>query len=175
MTLFIILGGVGLALLLVTLIFGDFLDFDGGGLVSLPGIAVGLVLFGASGAITLSAGLDMIWVYVIAIMMGLVAYALAALVVRSLQRSSDGEARDVTGDTGVTMSRITVSTGEVYLDAPGEIERRQAFADEEIPQGVRIRVVRVYGPRVKVERETPAPADPAQPAAPDSPNAPASG
>ncbi|MGO2111874.1 MAG: NfeD family protein [Pseudoclavibacter sp.] len=171
MTLFIILGGVGLLLLLVTLIFGDFLDFDGGGLISVPGIAVGLVLFGGSGAITESAGLDTIWVYVIAIAMGLIAYALSAMVVRSLQRSSDGEARDVTGDTGVTMSRITVSTGEVYLDAPGEIERRQAFADEEIPQGVRIRVVRAYGPRLKIERETPAPTSQKAPESPTGPTA----
>lgn len=151
MTLFIILGGVGLALLLISLVFGDFLDFDGGGLVSIPGISIGLVVFGASGAITMSAGLDQLWVYVIAIAIGLVAYALAALVVRSLQRSSDGGARDVTGDTGLAMSQITMSSGEVSLDAPGEIERRLAFADADIEQGTRIRVVRMFGSRIKVE------------------------
>lgn len=152
MTLFIILGGVGLALLLISLVFGDFLDFDGGGLISIPGIAIGLVVFGASGAITTASGLDPLWVYVIATAVGLVAYALAALVVRSLQRSSDGEQRDVTGDTGLAMSRITQSTGEVSLDAPGEIERRLAFADVEIEQGSRIVVVRMFGSRVKVEK-----------------------
>lgn len=151
MTLFIILGGVGLALLLISLVFGDIFDFDGGGLISIPGIGIGLVVFGASGAITTAAGLHPLWVYLIATLVGLVAYALAALVVRSLQRSSDGEQRDVTGDTGLAMSRITQSTGEVSLDAPGEIERRLAFADTDIEQGTRIRVVRMFGSRVKVE------------------------
>lgn len=151
MTLFIILGGVGLALLLISLVFGDFLDFDGGGLISIPGIAIGLVVFGASGAITTTSGLDPLWVYVIATVIGIVAYALAALVVRSLQRSSDGEQRDITGATGLAMSRITQSTGEVSLDAPGEIERRLAFADADIEQGTRIHVIRMFGSRVKVE------------------------
>lgn len=164
MTLFIILGGVGLALLLVSLIFGDFFDFDGGGFISVPGIAIGLVVFGASGAITLSAGLGVLWVYVIALIVGIIAYALSALVVRSLQRSSDGEARDVTGDTGTAMSRITGSSGEVSLDGVGEIERRLAFADEEIPSGTRIRVVRAFGSRVKVERYDPRAAQAGDPA-----------
>lgn len=151
MTLFIILGAIGLALLIISLIFGDLFDFDGGGIISVPAIAVALVLFGASGAITTSAGLDPIWVYVVAIGCGIVAYLVAALTVRSLSRSSDGTPRDVSGDTGLAMSDITGSSGEVSLDGAGEIERRMAFADETIPQGTRIRVVQMYGSRIKVE------------------------
>lgn len=155
MTLFIILGAIGLGLLLVSLIFGDLFDFDGGGIISVPAIAVALVLFGASGAITTAADLDPIWVYVVAAACGLVAYALSAMIVRSLSRSSDGVPRDVAGDTGIAMSDITGSTGEVSLDGVGEIERRMAFADEAIPQGTRIRVVKMYGSRIKVERLVP--------------------
>lgn len=155
MTLFIILGAVGLALLVVSLIFGDLFDLDGGGLVSVPAIAVALVLFGASGAITTAAHLDPVWVYVVAAACGVVAYGLSALLVRSLSRSSDGTPRDVTDDTGIAMSDITGSSGEVSLDGAGEIERRMAFADETIPQGTRIRVVQMYGSRIKVERLVP--------------------
>ena len=156
MELFIIIGAVGLGALVLSLIFGDLFDgLDGGGLISIPGIAIALVMFGAAGAITTSAGLPQIWAYVVAIGLGVIAYVIAALVVRSLSRSNDGVPRDVTGDTGIAMSRITGSSGEVSLDGVGEIERRMAFSAAPIDEGTRIRVVRVFGSRVEVEPLTP--------------------
>ena len=55
---FLIVGGVGLALLLVSLILGDVFDhFEiGDGAVSGTALAVGLVVFGAAGALTASFG-----------------------------------------------------------------------------------------------------------------------
>ncbi|MGO2752070.1 MAG: NfeD family protein [Pseudoclavibacter sp.] len=154
MTVFIIIGAIGLGLLVFSLFFGEVLDVDAGGLLSVPGLAVALVVFGASGAITDSMGLPQFWAYIVAIVIGLIAYVGSALLVRNLSRSSDGVPRDVTGDTGTAMSRITNSSGEVALDGSHEIERRLAFADGEIEQGARIRVVQHLGSRVKVERES---------------------
>lgn len=150
MTIFIVLGAIGLGLLLVSLVFGDLLDIDGG-LISIPGIAVALVVFGASGALTSSFGLDQVWAYVVAIVIGLVAYIFAGRLIRSLARSSDGTPRDVAGDTGVATAPISAASGEVSLDGVGEIERRLAFSDTPIPAGARIRVVAMHGTRVKVE------------------------
>ncbi|KAB1660137.1 hypothetical protein F8O01_04220 [Pseudoclavibacter chungangensis] len=151
MTVFIIIGAIGLALLVVSFLFDGLFDLDGGGFISIPGIAIALTVFGASGALATSLSLDIVWAYVIAIGIGLVAYIGSALLIRSLARSSDGEARDVTGDTGIAKSDITSASGEVALDAAGEIERRQAFADEPISEGTRIRVVQAFGSRIKVE------------------------
>lgn len=162
MTVFIILGAIGLAVLVLSLIFGDIFDFDGG-IVSLPAIAIGLVVFGASGALTHSLGLEIIWAYVISIVIGVFAMLLAGYMVKKLASSSDGVPRNVTGDTGTAMSDITGSSGEVALDDPNEIERRLAFADEMIPQGTRIRVVKHLGSRVKVEPLlNPSPSSPTQ-------------
>ncbi|MDO5051367.1 MAG: NfeD family protein [Pseudoclavibacter sp.] len=148
MTVFLILGAIGLALLLFSLVFGDVFDVDGG-FLSLPGVGVALVVFGASGAITVSTGLPGVWVYIVSALVGMAAYAVAALAIRSLQRSSDGEPREVAGETGVATSRITPSSGEVSI--AGEVERRLAFSETEIEQGARIRVVRQHGARVEVE------------------------
>ena len=43
--------------------------------------------------------------------------------------------------------------GEVSLDGPHEIERRLAYSDEPLAEGVRIRVVEHSGTRVKVVAE----------------------
>lgn len=160
MTVFLILGAIGLVLIVLSLMFGDLFELDGG-FVSLPAIAVALVVFGASGAITIALGLGVIWAYLIAIAIGLLAYGLAAGMIRSLQRSGDGLPREVTGSTGTAMSRITTSSGEVSLDVVGEVERRLAFADAQIEQGTRIRVIEQHGTRVKVEPLGEAAADPA--------------
>lgn len=165
MTVFIIIGAVGLALLVLSFLFDGLFDLDGGGFISVPGIAIALTVFGASGALARSLDLDTLWAYVIAIAIGVIAYVGSALIIRSLARSSDGEARDVTGDTGIAKSDISTSSGEVALDGSGEIERRMAFSDAPIPEGTLIRVVEVFGSRIKVEplgRSTPL--DPAKPA-----------
>ena len=149
---FLIAGGVGLVLLLVSLVLGDLLDhFEvGDGAISSTALAVGLVVFGAAGALTISMGLDVVWGYVLATVLAIVAYVLSVLAVRSLTRSSDGTPPSAIGLTGVAKSDVSSAGGEVSLDGPGEIERRLAYSDAPIAEGARIRVVEHLGTRVKV-------------------------
>jgi membrane-bound ClpP family serine protease len=149
---FLIVGGVGLVLLLVSLVLGDLLDhFEvGDGAISSTALAVGLVVFGAAGALTVSMGLDVVWAYVLAGALAVLAYVLSVLVVRSLTRSSDGTPASAVGLSGVAKSDVSPSGGEVSLDGPGEVERRLAYSEGPIAEGARIRVVEHAGTRVKV-------------------------
>jgi membrane protein implicated in regulation of membrane protease activity len=149
---FLIVGGLGLTLLVVSLVIGDVLDhFEiGDGMFSGTALAVALTVFGAAGAITASSGLDLVWAYVLGAVLAVLAYVAAALAVRSLARSSDGVPASAIGLTGVATATIGESGGEVRLDGPAELERRLAFADAPIPEGTRVRVVEHSGGRVKV-------------------------
>ena len=149
---FLIVGGVGLAILLISLLLGDIFDhFEiGDGAISGTALGIAAVVFGAAGVLTSTAGLDLVWAYVLAIAFALVAYLLAVVFVRRLTKSSDGVPLSALGLTGVTRSTVSASGGEVSLDGPGEVERRLAYADETIAEGVRIRVVEHSGTRVKV-------------------------
>lgn len=149
---FLIVGGLGLTLLVVSLVIGDVLDhFElGDGILSGTALAVALTVFGAAGAITASSGLDLAWAYVLGAILAVLAYVAAALAVRSLTKSSDGVPVSAVGLTGIATAEIGESGGEVSLDGPGELERRLAFADAPIPEGARVRVVEHAGSRVKV-------------------------
>ena len=149
---FLIVGGLGLVLLVISLVLGDIFDhFDiGDGAISGTALAVGLVVFGAAGALTVTWGLDVVWAYVLAAVLAVVAYLLSAVAVRSLTRSSDGAPASALGLTGVAKSDVSSSGGEVSLDGPGEIERRLAWSDAPIAEGARIRVIEHAGTRVKV-------------------------
>lgn len=152
---FLIVGGVGVLLLFISLVLGDFFDsLDvGDGLFSATSLGVGAIVFGASGTLTLGAGLELVWAYVLAVVLALVAYILTAVLVRSLNRSSDGVPASAIGLSGVTRSDIGPAGGEVSLDGTHEVERRLAYSAEPIPEGVRVRVVGQTGMRVKVEPE----------------------
>jgi membrane protein implicated in regulation of membrane protease activity len=149
---FLIVGGVGLVVLLISLLLGDIFDhFEiGDGAISGTALGIAAVVFGAAGVLTSTAGLDLVRAYVLAIAFALVAYLLAVVFVRRLTKSSDGVPLSALGLTGVTRSTVSASGGEVSLDGPGEVERRLAYADETIAEGVRIRVVEHSGTRVKV-------------------------
>ena len=149
---FLIVGGLGLVLLVVSLVLGDVLDQLelGDGLISGTALGVGLTVFGAAGALTVSAGLDLVWAYVLAAVLAVAAYLASVVFVRSLARSSDGVPSSAVGLTGVATASITPSGGEVRLDGPGELERRLAWADVPIAEGSRVTVVEHAGSRVKV-------------------------
>ncbi len=161
MTPFLIVGGIGLVLVLVSLLFDEILDFLDG---AISGTAIGsaLVVFGASGAIAVSNGLPQWSAYLISAVIAVVVLIAVQLLIRSLRRSEDGAPSSPVGLYGVSRSTITTTSGEVSLDGPHEIETRLAFADETIPRDTRIRVIELQGSRVRVERATPvadAPAD----------------
>lgn len=152
---FLIIGGAGIVLLLISMIVGDIFDsFDiGDGAISGTGLGAAAVLFGASGAITITSGLPIWWAYIFALIAAVIAYVITQVAIKRLSSSSDGTPVDVTGSTGVSTADISPAGGEVSLDGPHEIERRLAFSDEPIPSGTRIRVVRVSGTKVQVEPE----------------------
>ena len=152
---FLIVGGIGLAVLLISLIVGDIFDhFDiGDGAISGTALGVAAVVFGASGVLTYTAGLDTVWAYVLAAVLAVLAYLVAVFFVKRLTRSSDGVPLSALGLSGVSRSDISPAGGEVSLDGPGEVERRLAYSDDPIPEGVRIRVVEHSGTRVKVVAE----------------------
>lgn len=151
---FLIVGGIGLLLVVFSLLFDEILDFLDG---ALSGTAVGsaLVVFGASGAIAYANGLPAWSAYLISAVVGIVVLVGVQLVIRSLKRSEDGEPSSPVGLYGVSRSTITTTSGEVSLDGPHEIETRLAFADETIPRDTRIRVIELQGSRVRVERAVP--------------------
>lgn len=149
---FLIVGGVGLVVLLISLLLGDIFDhFEiGDGAISGTALGVAAVVFGASGVLTTTGGFEQVWAYVLAAVLAIAAYVLAVFFIRRLTKSSDGTPVSAVGLTGVTRSPISPAGGEVSLDGPHEIERRLAYADHDIPEGVRIRVVEHSGTRVKV-------------------------
>jgi membrane-bound ClpP family serine protease len=149
---FLIVGGVGLVLLLVSFVIGDVMDHlgIGSGAVSGTALAIGLVVFGAAGALTVTGGLALVWAYVLALTLAWLAYLLVVVAIRAVNRSSDGTPASPVGLSGVATAPISAEGGEVRLDGPGEVERRLAFADEPIESGARVRVVEHEGTRVKV-------------------------
>jgi len=151
---FLIVGGIGLVLVIFSLMFDEILDFLDG---ALSGTAVGsaLVVFGASGAIAVSNGLPDWTAYLISAVVAVVVFVGVQLLIRSLRRSEDGAPSSPVGLYGVTRSNVTTTSGEVSLDGPHEIETRLAFADEPIPRDTRIRVIELQGSRVRVERAVP--------------------
>ena len=152
---FLIVGGIGLALVLVSLVFDEILDFLDG---ALSGTAVGsaLVVFGAAGAVAVANELPDWSAYLISAVIGIVVFVGVQVLIRSLRRSEDGTPSSPVGLYGVSRSTITTTSGEVSLDGPHEIETRLAFADETIPRDTRIRVVELQGSRVRGERAAPA-------------------
>jgi membrane protein implicated in regulation of membrane protease activity len=148
---FVIIGGVGLVLLLVSMLFGELLDLLDGAL-SGTGLGAGLTIFGASGLLVLANDWPVGFAYVIAGAAGLVAFVGVQLLVRRFQSSEDGTPSNPADLTGVARTRVTPSGGEVSLDGPHELESRLAFSDEEIPVGTTIRVTETHGSRVKVAR-----------------------
>lgn len=151
---FIIIGAIGLGLLLISLLLGDVFDsLDvGDGLFSGTSLGVALVVFGASGVLVISAGLEPIWAYVLAVALAVGALVLTGLLIRKLHESSDGVAPDVVGQTGIARTDVSAHGGEVNLDGAHELESRLAFSDLPVPAGARIRVVSHVGTRVKVEQ-----------------------
>ena len=152
---FLIVGGVGLAVLLLSLIVGDIFDhFEiGDGAISGTALGIAAVVFGASGVLTYTSGLDTVWAYVLAAVLAILAYLVAVFFVRRLTKSSDGAPATAVGLSGVTRSTVSPAGGEVSLDGPQEVERRLAYADDTIPEGTRIRVIEHSGTRVKVVAE----------------------
>lgn len=147
---FIIVGGIGLVVVLVSLFFGEILDLLDGAL-SATAVGSAFTVFGAVGAIVIVNGLPEWSAYLISAVVGIVVLIGVQMLIRAFRKSEDGTPADPTGLYGTARSTITVSSGEVSLDGPNEIETRMAFSDTRIEMGSRIRVIEMQGTRVRVE------------------------
>jgi membrane protein implicated in regulation of membrane protease activity len=137
---FAIIGIIGLVLLVVSLVGGDLIDVGDGALSGIS-IGVGAVVFGAVGSIVTANDLP-VWVaYAASAVVGLVAVAVAQLMIRRISASGDDARVDLVGVQGTAVTDITQSTGEVSLDAVTELERRLAWSLEPIAAGTRVVVL----------------------------------
>ncbi|WP_423921211.1 hypothetical protein ACPEEZ_00315 [Frigoribacterium sp. 2-23] len=153
MITFFVVGGIGLVLLLVSLVVGDLLDMIdiGDGLVSGVAFGAALAIFGLAGVVTSQAGLPTWATYVVAIGIALVALVLIQLFVRRVTRNESGGYYSPVGLVGTATEATTPTGGEVRLDDVRELERRLAFSSRRIERGARVRVVADAGTRVEVE------------------------
>lgn len=149
MTVFVIIGVVGLLLVIGSMLLGEFIDF-GDGILSSTGMGVGAIVFGAIGIMTTANDLPTWLVYGGSALAGILALWLAQVAITRIQSTEDGQPVQLVGMTGVAKSDITPQRGEVFLDSPQEIERRMAWSDSPIAEGTRIVVVAHEGSRVKV-------------------------
>lgn len=147
MLTFLIIGTVGLALLVLSMLLGELFDL-GDGLVSGTSLGVGGVVFGALGAIATTNDLPTWTTYVGSAVVAVAVMLFVRRVIRGLADSEDGTARDLVGLQGAVTSTITGAHGEVSLDA--ELERRLAWADQVITEGTRVVVLEEAAGRVRV-------------------------
>ena len=154
MTVFLVIGGIGLVVLLASLVFGDvFESFDiGEGGFSGIAAGVGAVVFGASGVIALGQDLSVVWAYVIGVAFAVAAFVVAQRLVKRLSDTEDAPPPPLDGAYGMTTSTTGPGGGEVRLEGVRDLEARLAWAEEEIPAGTRVVVVGVSGSRVQVTR-----------------------
>ncbi|WP_019137824.1 NfeD family protein [Cellulomonas massiliensis] len=154
MTVFLVIGGIGLVLLVLSLVVGEIFESleigDGG--ISGMAVGIGAVVFGASGVLALSADLAVVWAYVIAVAFALLAGGVAQLVINRLAASEDPAPPPLEGAFGVLTATTGPEGGEVRLEGVRDLESRLAWADEPIPAGTRVVVVAVSGSRVHVTR-----------------------
>lgn len=150
MLVFIIIGLLGLALAVASLVLGDFIDMADGAL-SGTSLGAGGMLFGATGMVVLSSGLEPWVAYPAGLVVGILVIVLVNVVLKRLKAGDDGTPVSLVGSQGSVTSDVDRGHGEVSLDAATELETRLAFSDEPIGQGTRIVVVEQHGARVKVE------------------------
>jgi membrane protein implicated in regulation of membrane protease activity len=150
MLVFIIIGLLGLALAVASLLLGDFIDLADGAL-SGTSLGAGGMLFGATGMVVLSSGLQPWVAYPAGLVVGILVIVLVNVLLKRLKAGDDGTPVSLVGTQGSVTSDVDRGHGEVSLDAATELETRLAFSDEPIEQGTRIVVVEQHGARVKVE------------------------
>ena len=159
MTAFVIIGGVGLAVVLMSLIVGDFLDglfdfehFDlADGVLSTPVVGAFLAAFGAGGALLMSLrDLSVGAAAAGGLGAGLVLGGVTLALVRSMMHMpTDATPRttDLVGSMGTVITRIPESGfGEISLVAAGQRMKLNARADTPLASGTSIIVVDVTSP-----------------------------
>ncbi|MFG2038727.1 NfeD family protein [Dactylosporangium sp. NPDC048998] len=163
-TTFLIIGGVGVAVLALSLLIGDLLHFghpDADGPFSLPAVAGFIGAFGfagaAVGALTGSDGplVPAVAGLVAALPTAWIATRLARMAI-NMRTDATPTQRDMIGTTGVVVTPILSNGfGEVRISLGGQPVKLNARADRPIPLGARVLVVQATSPTSVIVEETP--------------------
>jgi membrane protein implicated in regulation of membrane protease activity len=157
----LVIGGVGILLLLVSLVLGDVVDgfLDGIGPDLLSGLAVAgfLAAFGFVGALTLSAGASGAVAIIAGLVAGVAAAAAAGYASQRLMRGGDESTVRSAGLVGLTGTVVEPvpddGYGMVSVVAAGHITRLNARSDEPLGSGTAVVVTAVLSPTsVRVAR-----------------------
>lgn len=172
MLAFLIIGGVGLVLLLVSALLGelfdglfDALDLAGGGLLSGPVIGAFLASFGFGGALTMyGTGVGVPGGALAGLGSGVVVGGIAFAVTRTLIRMPTDETvrtGDLVGATGLVITPIPEgSFGEVSISYLGQTLKYNARANAAIAAGTQVEVTAVLSSSaVMVKPVDPPPAE----------------
>ena len=160
MTVFLVVGAVGVLLLLVALVVGDVLDgaLEGlsAGFFSTEALAGFLGALGFGGAIALETTGSTSLAVVVGLVLGVLLGALAAKASRFLHGDGEGDAvrtSDMLEKIGSVVSEIPEGGfGVVSISVGGHITRLNARSSVAVPAGAQVSVTQVISPTaVQVE------------------------
>lgn len=166
MTALLIIGAVGVGLLLLSLVLGDFLDgvldgfdIDGGGLLSTEVVGAFLGAFGFGGAMLESTTSATLPVAVGGgIVAGLLGAGIALVIVRTfLRMPTDATPRsgDLTGKLGRVVTRIPDGgLGEITVSHHGHRVKLSARSEQPVPSGTDVVIVDVLSPTAVLVSQT---------------------
>lgn len=155
MEVFLAVGGVGVALLLVMLVVGDHFDglFDGlggGEWFTGAGLAGFIGAFGFSAALSLAITSGMTISIIVGVVVGLAVGALVTFLTVKLKALGDkgGHRTDsLVGVVGTVISAIPVEGyGEISVAAQGSLHKLNARSTVAIPQGTAVTITDVLSP-----------------------------
>lgn len=160
MTLFLVIGGIGILLLLITLVLGDVLDgaFEfGPELISGPAVAAFLGAFGFGGALALGAGSSVGVAIAVGLGVGVLLGAGAGFVSAQLHKGGDESNVRTTSLVGRDASVVTAipegGFGTISIVASGHITNLNARAQEPLAPGTPVVISAVLSATsVAVER-----------------------
>jgi membrane protein implicated in regulation of membrane protease activity len=164
---FLVIGGIGVAVLAVSLLVGDLLGLghpDADGPFSLPAVAGFIGAFGFAGAIADTLVPGQVTGLIAALVVGtLAAVPTAWLTVRlsrwamNMRTDPTPTSADLVGTLGVVVTQIPVDGyGEVRVTLAGQPVKLNAKADHPLLRGARVFVVSAPSATSVVVEETPA-------------------
>lgn len=156
MTTFIIIGSIGLALVIVSLLVGDLLDgllnldVIDNDLFSVSSVAAFLGAFGFGGALGLSLTGDATWASIIGFVIGAIATAGALRLTRALKSGEDEvsfRSDSMVGHSGRVITAIPADGyGEIKIRVGGHMRKIAARSSEPVSSGAEVWVVSIVSP-----------------------------
>ena len=158
MTALLLVGAVGVGLLLLSLLFGDFfdgmfdgLDLEGGGLLSTEVIGAFLGAFGFGGAVLQSTqGGDLPVALAGGLVAGVAGAGIALFVVRTfvhMRTDATPRSADLGGKIGRVVTRIPAGgLGEITVSHHGQRVKLSARSEEPIASGADVVIIDVLSP-----------------------------